>query len=56
MFWFQPDPETPAITLRIDLVVEERGLVYITDHKGTGRITSDHAKFYSYSGQFLAFR
>jgi len=50
------DVEGAPITMRVDLVAEDSaGRVYFIDHKTTGRITNNHAKFYGISGQFLAY-
>ena len=44
-------------TARVDLVYEDAyGRVWLCDHKGTGYIEAKHPRFYSISGQFLAYR
>ena len=53
---FVLDVEGAPITMRVDLVAEDSGgRVYFIDHKTTGRITANHARFYGISGQFLAY-
>jgi hypothetical protein len=56
VFHFQPAGAPRALTARVDLVYERRGLTYIVDHKSSHRITANHPKFYGISGQFLLFR
>ena len=44
------------LTGRFDMVLEnENGDVYIVDHKTTSRLTNNHEKYYSMSGQLLGY-
>lgn len=51
---FGPDPVAHRMTQRIDLEVEdEKGRVWLWDHKFVGRISRDSVLRYTLSGQFL---
>lgn len=48
--------ESYLLTGRRDLVVRDAsGMVYVVDHKTTGRITAKHREYYSISGQLLGY-
>jgi hypothetical protein len=52
--------EPPMKTARVDLIYSkgsgDNERIFFVDHKSTGRITNQHAKFYARSGQFLLLR